>query len=238
MKKCRIVLADDHQVIRSGLKLLVCAQPDMTVVGEAGDGHVALEKIVELKPDVAVVDISMPRCSGVDVTQQVQKQCPNTKVVVLTVHEDMDYMRLLIESGAKAYVLKRSVAENLIRAIRAAWKDEHYLDSALGEAIAAKVAKGSYVDMGQQLSKREIAVLRLVAWGKTNKEIGPELGISAKTVETYRLRLMRKLGLKTREGVVQYAARRGWLQHPENPTAGSSGLTPVRSALQKGQCVD
>jgi DNA-binding NarL/FixJ family response regulator len=221
MKKCRIVLADDHQVIRTGLKSLVCAQPDMTVVGEAGDGYVALEKIAELKPDVAVVDISMPRCSGVDVTKQVQKQCPNTKVVVLTVHEDTDYMRLLIESGAKAYVLKRSVAESLIGAIRAAWKNEHYLDSALGEAIAAKVAKGCDTNTGQKLSKRESAVLRLVAWGKTNKEIGPELGISAKTVETYRLRLMCKLGLKTREGVVQYAARRGWLQHPEDSSAGS-----------------
>lgn len=217
MKQCKIVLADDHPVIREGLKLLVCAQPDMTVVGDAGDGMEALEKIKTLKPDVAVVDLSMPRCSGLDLTKQIKAQCPHTKVVVLTVHEDLDHMRLLIESGAMAYVLKRSVSENLISAIRTVAKGEHYLDPVLQEAIVVDFAQWPIGNNSQKLSKRESAVLRLVAWGKTNKQIGPELGISAKTVETYRLRVMRKLGLKTREGFVQYAARRGWLLHQETP---------------------
>lgn len=216
MKKCKIVLADDHPVIREGLKLLVCAQPDMTVVGDADDGVEALEKVRTLKPDVAVVDLSMPRCSGLDLTKQIKAQCPHTKVVVLTVHEDLDYMRLLIESGAMAYVLKRSASENLISAIRSVTQEEHYLDPALREAIVGDFAPWLNQN-NSQISKRESDVLRMVAWGKTNKEIGPELGISAKTVETYRLRVMRKLGLKTREGLVQYAVRRGWLLHQNTP---------------------
>lgn len=238
MTKCRIVLADDHSLIRAGLKPLINAQHDMTVVGEAGDGLEALKRIAELKPDVAVVDISMPHCSGVDVTKWVQERCPNTKVVVVTVHEDLDYMRLLIESGAMAYVLKRSAVENIIAAIRAAWKNTHYLDSTLGETIAADLAKGGKEKIGQKLSEREVGVLRLVAWGKTNKEIASELSISAKTVETYRLRVMRKLGLKTRGGLVEFAARRGWLQPPENPSAESRVWTPTSGESQDRQCVD
>lgn len=219
MNKCTLVLADDHPVIRDGLKLLINAQPDMAVIGEASNGVEALEKIKELNPDMAVLDISMPRCSGVEVTQQIKKQFPRTRVVVLTVHEDLDHMRLLMEAGAMGYVLKRSVSENLIKAVRAVTKGERYLDPAAGEVVANNFAQSSVLLEGKKLSKREGDILRCVVWGKINKQIGAELGISAKTVETYRLRAMRKLGLKTREGLVQYAARRGWLRIRETPDA-------------------
>jgi two-component system, NarL family, response regulator NreC len=215
MNKYRILVADDHELMRSGLKALISSQPNMSVVGEAADGEEAVCLAKKLQPDLVVVDISMPRCPGSRATEQIKEMFPGTKVVVLTMHQDLDYLRLLlVRCGASGYILKSSAAEELIRAINAVLEGKCYIDPLLKDAIINDYANWPSANLTTKLSDKEAKVLRMVAWGKTNKQISPELGISSKTVQTYRFRGMRKLGLKTRDGLVNYAAHHGWLQNP------------------------
>jgi DNA-binding NarL/FixJ family response regulator len=216
MAKLRVYLADDHAVVRSGLKALINAQPDMEVSGEAGDGRTACDQVQELQPDVVVMDVSMPKLNGAQATVQLKQACPKVKVLALTVHEDKGYLRLLLEAGASGYVLKRAAAEDLIHAIRTVAAGGLYLDPALaGQVVGSFVRSpaGERAPEGGDLSDREAEVVRLIAAGYSNKEIASRISLSVKTVETYKARSMEKLGLESRADLVRYALQRGWLQN-------------------------
>ena len=215
MAKLRIYLADDHAVVRAGLKALIDAQPQLEVIGEAGDGRTACQQIQELQPDVVVMDVSMPGITGAQATAQLKQTCPNVKVLALTVHEDKGYLRLLLEAGASGYVLKRAAAEELIHAIRLVAAGGVYLDPVLAGKVVrsfVRVPVRESVPEGGDLSDREAEVVRLIAAGYSNKEIASRLGLSVKTVETYKARSMENLGLASRADLVRYALQRGWLQ--------------------------
>jgi DNA-binding NarL/FixJ family response regulator len=215
VNKLRILIADDHQIVREGLKALVNAQPDMHVVGEAEDGRTAWLLAKQLQPDVVVMDVSMPEMNGAEVTERLHVECPQIKVLALTIYEDKGYLQKLLKAGASGYVLKRTVMEELVRAIRAVAKGRNYIDPTLaGKVVSGYISQdsGAARVAGGELSEREEQVLRLVAWGYSNKEIGAQLEISVKTVETYKVRLMEKLDLRSRADIVRYALRQGWLQ--------------------------
>ena len=215
MSTLRILLADDHVMMREGLKSLVNAQADMEVVGEAGDGRAALSKARELQPDVVVMDISMPELNGIQATGRLKGCCQKSKVLVLSAYDDNGYLRQLLEAGASGYVLKRAAAEELVKAIRVVAAGGVYLDPALaGRVVSGYVGRKRLRGAPQntELSEREEEVMRLVAWGYTNKEVAGYLNISVKTVETHKTNLMEKLDLKGRADVVRYALRQGWLR--------------------------
>ena len=215
MNSLRIFLADDHTVMREGLKSLVNAQTDMDVIGEADNGRATLQKVRELQPDVIILDISMPDLNGIQVTERLKRMCQKVTILVLTAHDDSGYLRQLFEVGASGYVLKKAAAEALINAIRVVATGGVYLDPSL----AGKVV-GGYLNnrrpggkpLCNDLSDREKEVLRLVAWGYTNKEVAAYLRISVKTVETHKANIMQKLDLKSRVEMVKYALRHGWLR--------------------------
>jgi DNA-binding NarL/FixJ family response regulator len=213
--KLRVFLADDHAVVREGLKALVNAQAGMLVIGEAADGQSALDAARELQPDVVVMDISMPGLSGAKATEQLKQACPRVKVLALTVHEDKSYLRQLLEAGASGYVLKRAAAEELVHAIRTVAAGGLYLDPSLaGKVVGSFIRKPGAKEAlpGTGLSEREEEVIRLIAQGYSNKEIAARLALSVKTVETYKARSLEKLGLRGRTDLVRYALQRGWLQ--------------------------
>jgi DNA-binding NarL/FixJ family response regulator len=212
--KIRIVLADDHAVVREGLKTLIHAQEDMVVVGECADGTSAVQAVAEVKPDVAVLDISMPGLNGAMAARQIIQSSPETKVLALTVHEDRSYLRELLDAGAAAYILKRSAADELIRALRMVAAGDLYLDPSLaGKVVASLVGRNTDANGASRgdLSDRETDVVRLIAQGYSNKEIAAHLNVSIKSVETYKTRSMEKLGLRSRTDFVRYALHQGWL---------------------------
>ncbi|HYH63886.1 MAG TPA: response regulator transcription factor [Urbifossiella sp.] len=208
MSRIRVLLADDHAVVRAGIRAVVAAEPDMEVVGEAADGPTALALVAALDPDVVVADISMPGMTGVELTTRLREANPARKVVVLTVHEDIGYLRAVLDAGAAGYVPKRAAADDLVRALRTVADGGAYVDPILGAAAAAPGA-GSLATV--DLSDRETEVVKFIARGFSNKEIAAKLSLSVKTVETYKARSLEKLGVRTRVGLVQYAAERGWL---------------------------
>jgi DNA-binding NarL/FixJ family response regulator len=217
VSKTRVLLADDHAVVRAGLKALVDAEPDMAVVAEAGDGREAVRLAAEAKPDVAVLDLSMPEMNGAQAAAAIRRDGPAVKVLALTVHEDRSYLKQVLEAGASGYVLKRSAAEELIHAIRAVAAGGVYLDPALaGRVVAGFVGEPAAggAPGGAALSDREEEVLRLIAQGFSNKEIAARLDVSVKTVETYKARAMQKLDLRSRVDIIRYALGRGWLHEP------------------------
>jgi DNA-binding NarL/FixJ family response regulator len=214
VNKLRVLLADDHPIVRSGLKALIAAQPDMEVVAEAGDGHAAVRGAVDLRPDVAVVDLSMPGLGGAEATELIRRAAPEVRVLALTAHQDHGYLHLLLKAGAAGYVLKQAAGEDLVRAIRAVAAGQTYLDPAVaGQLIPGLVGRreAGTLGSGADLSEREAEVLRLIAQGHALKQIAAELDVSARTVETYRARGMDKLGLRNRADIVRYALQRGWL---------------------------
>jgi two-component system response regulator NreC len=214
MKKLRVLLADDHKVVRDGLRLLIDTQRDMRVVGEAANGKEALQRTRDLQPDVVVMDLSMPELNGLQATERLRAEHSKAKVVALTVHEDPSYLLQLCKAGAVGYVLKRSAGDDLIKAIRTVAGGGVHFDSSLASK-ALTTRPGSTPKKGGlhsgSLSEREREVLILLAWGYSNKEIAAELSLSTKTVETYRVRLSEKLRLRSRTEIVQYALRQGWL---------------------------
>ena len=214
MAELRVFLADDHAVVREGLKALITAQPGMAVVGEAADGLSACEQVPGLRPDVVVMDVSMPGLTGSQATARLRDECPAVRVLALTVHEDKGYIRQLLAAGAAGYVLKRAAPEELIHAIRAVAAGGVYLDpNVAGKVVGGFVRTPADVDSpGGGLSEREAEVVRRTAAGFSNKEIAARLDLSIKTVETYRARAMEKLGLTTRSDLVRYAVQQGWLQ--------------------------
>ncbi len=215
MPDLRVFLADDHAVVREGLKALINAQPGMEVSGEASDGQTACQLVEQLLPGVVVMDVSMPKMSGIQATKRLGQVCPQVKVLALTVHEDKGYLRRLLEAGAAGYVLKRAAAEELIHAIRTVAAGGVYLDPALAGQVAENfVGKpvGRGAAAGNNLSDRETEIVRLIATGYSNKEIAGQLTLSVKTVETYKARSLEKLGVYSRADLVRYAAQCGWLQ--------------------------
>ncbi|HEX8556626.1 MAG TPA: response regulator transcription factor [Pyrinomonadaceae bacterium] len=215
MSKLRVFLADDHMVVREGLKTLVNAQPDMHVVGEADNGDAAWRAACELAADVVVMDVSMPGMGGAEATERLRGERPRVKVLALTVYEDKSYLRQMLDAGAAGYVLKRAVTDELVRAIRTVAAGGSYVDPTLAGSLVSSFFNQETAEgraPSGELSERESQVLRLIAWGYSNKEIGWKLDISAKTVDTYKLRLMEKLNLRSRTDIVRYAVRRGLLQ--------------------------
>jgi DNA-binding NarL/FixJ family response regulator len=215
VNRIRVALADDHPVVLAGIKALLQADPSITLVGEATTGSTALKTICALAPDVAVIDISMPDLNGLDLAKRVAEECPDVKLLALTVHEDRAYVQPLLQAGARGYLLKRSAAEDLVRAIRAVAEGGVYLDPAVADkAIADLTRRGGSSGpgaVGEDLSPREGEVLRLTAQGFSNKEIAARLDVSVKTVETYKARGAEKLGLRTRADIVRFGASQGWL---------------------------
>ncbi len=215
MNKLRILLAEDHEMMREGIKLLVNRQTDMETVGETDNGRAAVALALELKPDVVVMDISMPELNGLKATERLKKQCPEIKVLTLTRHADDAYLRQLLKAGASGYLLKKSASGELVRALRTVAAGGTYLDPAVtgrvvSDALGRRTPRG--VPPDKDLSGREEEVLRLTAWGYANKEIAARLDISVKTVEVYKTRAMEKMGMKNRIDIVRYALLQGWLQ--------------------------
>ena len=209
----RIYLADDHPIVLAGVKALVTADAGLKVVGEAGDGRTALRQVTELKPDILILDISMPGLNGVQVAERLRLACPDCKVLILTVHEDRGYLRQLLDLGVAGYLLKRSAAEELIRAIEAIAAGGIYLDPAIaGMAVGMTASRPSDGASGAaNLSQRELEVIKMTASGHSSKSMAAELGIAAKSVETYKARAMEKLCFRTRVELVRYAVSQGWL---------------------------
>lgn len=210
-----VLLADDHAVIREALATLINAQPGMCVVGEAGDGREALAKVASLRPSIVVMDISMPLVSGFVATIRITREFPETKVIVLSMHEDCGYVRELIGAGAAGYVVKHSASKDLIRAIRVVAGGGIFVDPWLtskvsGGKLGQVLLRGDIQGVG--LSDREESVLRLIAQGYSNKEVAAQLSLSIKTVETYKARSTEKLRLDSRVDMIRYARDRGWLE--------------------------
>ena len=210
----RILLAEDHGTVREGIKMLVNAQPDMKVVGEAADGAAAVAQAQKLMPDMVVMDISMPELNGLMATKRLKRLLPDIKILTLTRHTDDGYLQQLIKAGVNGYVLKQSAPTELITAIRAVNAGKSYLDPALVQKVMGGYA-GTAGLSGQgsnEITPREAEVLRLIAWGYSNKEIGERLDVSVKTVEAHKSNTMKKLGMASRIDIIRFAILQGWLQ--------------------------
>ena len=213
MNKSKIVLADDHAVLRSGLKMLLNAQNDLIVVGEATNGQEALAAVRDYSPDVLLLDITMPKTDGLQVLSQVKHAHPNVRVLILTMHEEEGYLRRALEAGAAGYCPKSAADAELISAIRAVMRGNVYIHPSHTRVLLDKMIAPASEAMASsaELSEREHAVLKLIALGHTNQDIAERLSLSVKTVETYRARGMEKLGLTSRAALVRYAIQQGWM---------------------------
>jgi DNA-binding NarL/FixJ family response regulator len=215
MTKIRVVLAEDHESVRQGLRSLLATRDDIEIVADAPNGRVALDRIKALKPDVAVLDLAMPEMNGLAAAKAIKEALPQVKVIALTRHADDAYVQELLSAGASGYVLKQSPIEELLKAIRAVAAGDRYLDSTLVARNAkAYLSRYSSEPSRPPITDREASVLRLMAIGHSNKEIANALDIAVKTVEVHKANAMRKLNLRGRIDVVRYAVLSGWLQDP------------------------
>jgi two-component system response regulator NreC len=213
-EKLRILLAEDHQTVREGIKLLVNAQADMEVVGEVSDGELAIKEALRLRPDLVVMDISMPNMNGLKATKKLRAVYPEIKILTLTRHTDDGYLQQLIGAGANGYVLKQSAPTDLINAIRTVGSGNAYLDPSLTRKVMGGYVSRTESVRGEHkgdLTDRESEVLRLISFGYSNKEIGSQLDLSVKTVEAHKANAMRKLGIASRIDIVRYAILQDWL---------------------------
>jgi two-component system response regulator NreC len=217
MTATRIVLADDHAILRAGLKSLLNAQPDIQVVGEADTAEQAVRVAQETQPDLVLMDISMGDMGGIAATRQVLRACPATRVLMLTMHDDAAYVQQALDAGAVGYVLKRAADSELLAAIRAVQRGEAFLYPSVAKTLIddyvrmKKTGETTARAAEEVLSPRERQVLSLIAQGYTNQEIAERLTLSVKTVETHKARIQEKLGLRTRSELVRYAMQKGWL---------------------------
>lgn len=212
MSKTKLLLVDDHAVLRAGLKMLLNSQTDMEVVGEAADGTEALQQVQKLRPDMVIIDLTMSPMGGDEATRLIKDENPNIKIVVLTVHDDEYYLRRALRCGADGFVPKKAADTDLLSAIRATRKGEKFIHSSLSGILVNTLLEGEERGMRKSrddiLSQREREVLRLLALGYTNKEIAQKLFLSIKSVETYKARLMDKLNIRGRAELVRYAIQK------------------------------
>lgn len=205
----RILIADDHEVVAEGLKHLVQAQSDLEVVATVGDGREAVRVARETEPDVVLMDLSMPELNGADATRAIIDARPECRVIVLSMYAEREYVRRALKAGATGYVVKRSAAKELVDAIRAVHSGQRYLSPRVADVVIDDYAADGKADLLEKLSTREREVLQLLAEGRTGSEIAQRLGLSQKTVETYRARLVEKLGIRDVAGLVKFAIQRG-----------------------------
>jgi len=222
MNKITIVLADDHTVVRQGLKALLEAQPDMVVVGEASNGRQAMQSTRKLAPDVVVMDIAMPSLNGLEATRQIIRSLPSAKVLILSSYNDDEYVSQLTDAGAAGYLLKQTAATDLIRAIREVRKGKSFFSPAVSKRLLEyyreTIVKGTRVPKPRPfLTSRETEVLQLIAEGEGNKQIAAELGISIKTVEKHRQQVMNKLHIHEVAGLTRYAISKGMIESGAKP---------------------
>ena len=215
-RKIRVMIADDHAILRAGLKMLVNAQTDMEVVAEAPDGEIAVQTAQETRPDVALLDLTMPRVGGMKALEKMAGDCHETRVLVLTMHDDPAYLRSALAAGAAGYLLKRAVDSELLAAIRAVHRGGIFVDPRLAnvlvqEVLAKRSSKAGRARPVNILSDRELQVLKLVAQGYTSAEIAKQIFVGVKTIETYRSRFAEKLGLRARSDLVRFAVQMGLL---------------------------
>jgi DNA-binding NarL/FixJ family response regulator len=208
MTRIRVLVAEDHETVRLGLRTLLASQADIDIVDEASDGEMAVECALRSRPEVVVLDLSMPRLNGIAAAQAITRGSPETRIVAFTRHGDDALVREFMASGAAGYVLKQSASTELLRAIREVASGRPYTDSAL---VARQNEEANAEPRGRRVTDRERNVLRLTAQGHSNKEIAGELGLSVKTIEVHKANAMRKLELRGRVDVVRYAAAHGWL---------------------------
>ena len=208
MKRIRILLADDHAVVRQGFKMILDAQPDMEIVGEAANGREALALAEEVRPDVVVMDVAMPELNGIEATRRLAASVPHARVLALSMHKDSVYVREILRAGARGYVLKESVAGDLVKAVRAVASGEGYLSPAVSNAVLDDYRRHvtNPIDL---LTSREREVLQMLAEGKTNKEIAAVLDLSVYTIDAHRGRIMEKLNLHSINELVRFAVRNG-----------------------------
>ena len=214
MSKAKLLLVDDHVVVRQGLKALFANEPDVEIVGEAGNGREALSCIPELQPDVILMDISMPGLNGIEATRQIRQTHPDVKVVVLSMHANEEYVFQVLRAGASGYVLKQSDSMEVLNAIRAALSGGSFLSppisrTVIDDYVRRAEARGQGSDL-ELLTSRQREVLQLLAEGLSNQEIAKQLSISIKTVETHRSNMMNKLGVSSKTELIKYALRKGW----------------------------
>ncbi len=213
----RILIADDHGVIRAGLRALLAGFPDLTVVGEASDGGEAITKAVELKPDILLMDLSMPNLGGIEATRQLSQTELSVRILILTVHEDESLLKEVIRAGAAGYIVKRAAQEDLLHAIRVVARGDLYVHPSMTRSLfnEPSPAVASKVSEVETLTLREIEVLQLLAKGYTNRQIAEHLSLSPRTVEGHRANLSGKLGLRSRVELVEYAEKHGLLKATE-----------------------
>ncbi len=209
----RLFLADDHAVVREGLRLLLESEGDVTVVGDAADGREAVRRVKQLRPDVVHMDVGMPELNGVEATRQILQDRPDTRVVILSMHTTREHITQALEAGARGYVLKTSAGRDVVEAVHAVHAGRRYLSQAVAETVADEYLRARRAAQSDSpldlLAPREREVVQLVAEGKTSAEIADKLFLSPKTVETYRSRIMRKLGVKDLPGLVKFAIQQG-----------------------------
>lgn len=211
--KIRVVLADDHRMLREGLRALLERQDDIEVVGEAADGREAVRLASQLRPDVVVMDVSMPLLNGIEATRQIRRDCPTTRVLTLTVHESQDYVAQLLAAGASGYIIKRAGGDELVSAVRAVHRGEAFLHPSIAKVViqdyVQRLQAGRGLSAQEVLTEREREVLQLIAEGYTNREIADLLHLSIKTVQNHRSNIMRKLDLHDRGELIKYAIQQG-----------------------------
>jgi DNA-binding NarL/FixJ family response regulator len=208
----RVLIADDHGIVRSGLRMLIERQPDMKVVGEAGDGIEARELALRERPDVAVLDVSMPRMTGVQAAREIRAQAETVRVLLLSMHDDERYFLDGLEAGAAGYVLKRAADTDLIEAIRTVAGGRTFLSTASQEALMREWLATGTAEPPDTLTPRELEIVKLIAEAHTNKQIAEALGLAEKTVESHRANVLAKLGMRDRVELVRYAIKRGLVE--------------------------
>ena len=209
----RVLLADDHAVVRDGLRLILQAQTDITVVGEAGDGREAVNQVLKLKPDIVIMDIAMPGLNGIEATHQIRQLLPSAKVIILSMHSSTEHISRALKAGARGFVLKESAGKEIVKAVQTVHLGQRYLCDKIEERVIDEYIRQQETppikSPLERLSSREREILQLVVEGKSNKEIALVLHLSPKSIETYRSRLIRKLGIRDIPGLVKFAIQQG-----------------------------
>jgi DNA-binding NarL/FixJ family response regulator len=213
-QKIRVILVEDHPVLRAGVGTLLRGEDDLEMVGEAENGLLGVRLAQQLEPDVVIMDVSLPELGGVEATKQIKRARPQQRILALSAHEDVAFVRTLLDAGADGYALKRSACDELVRAVRIVAGGGSYVDPALSSVLVSGQRRARSGTMSVSLSEREAEVIRLTAQGYTSKEIAQTLHLSPRTLETYKARGMGKLNLASRAELIRYAVRCGWLRDP------------------------